>query len=129
VAAVIALVTICLEEVAPAVGQGHGAVFGAERRGANQPFVLQILEGSSRALLVVSKVVEIAFGNDAKRADGRERAALGSVDFVDTIALPYQCAITSAWQVEIPREHVTRIVFLVSVAFAGATATAAARIP
>ena len=71
VAAVIALVAIGLEEVAPAVGQRHGPVVGAERRGANQPFVLQMLEGSSRALLVVSKVVEIAFGNDAKRADGR----------------------------------------------------------
>ena len=109
VAAVIALVAVGLEEVAPAVGQGNGAVFGAERRRANQPFVLQMLEASSRALRVVAEVVEIAFGNDAKRADGRQRAALGAVDLVDAVALANRPALASARQVEVLREHVARV--------------------
>ncbi len=106
VAAVIALVAIGLEEIAPAVGQGNGAVFRAERRGANQPFVLEMLEGSSRALRVVAEVVKIALGNDAKRADRRQRAAVGAVDFVDAVTLAHLLSLAAARQVEVLREHV-----------------------
>ena len=72
---------------------------------------------------VVSEVVEIAFRNDAERADGRERAAFGAVDLVDAVALPDRSALTAPRQVEIPRERVARISFLVSVALT-CTATA-----
>ena len=66
-------------------------------------------EGSSRALRVVSKVVEIAFGDDAERADGRQRAALGAVDPVDAVALADRPTLAAARQIEVLREDVARV--------------------
>ena len=109
VAAVIALVAIRLEEIPPAVGQGNGAVLRADRRRANQPVVLQTLEGSLRALRVVAKVMKIALGNDSKRPDGRQRAAFLAVDLVHSVALANRSSLTSARQVEVLREDVARV--------------------
>ena len=44
---VVALIAVRFEKIAPAVRQRHGAVVRAERRGANQPFVLEMLEASA----------------------------------------------------------------------------------
>ena len=52
---------------------------------------------------VVADVVQIALGDDSKRADRRQHAALGAVDLVDTVALPNGPALASTWEVEILR--------------------------
>jgi hypothetical protein len=96
VAAVIALVAIGLKEIAAVIGQGHCTIVGTERRRANQAFVLKVLEASPRTLRVVAEVLEVTLGDDPERADGRQRAALGAVNFVNAIAIPYQFTIASA---------------------------------
>jgi hypothetical protein len=52
--------------------------------------------------------------------------AFRTVDLVDAVALPNQFAFWARRQVEVSDEYVTWVVFLISVAFAGATATASA---
>jgi hypothetical protein len=117
VAAVIALVAIGLEDIAPAVGQGHGPVVGTERRRANQSFALEMFEAPSRPL-GVTKVVKISFDNNAKGTDGRQRAALSAVDLVDPIALADRSTLASAREVEIVEifgEHVPWDMFVVAI--------------
>lgn len=63
----------------------------------------------SQVLCVISDVVQIALGDDPKSADRRQRAALGAIDLVHTVALPDRPAIASTWEVEILREYVTRV--------------------
>jgi hypothetical protein len=103
----VTLVAVGLEQVTSAVRQRHGTVVRAERRRADQPFVLETLDASPRALGIVADVVKITLGDDPKRADRRQRAALGAVDLVDALTVVYLLSIAPARKVEIPREHVT----------------------
>jgi hypothetical protein len=130
VAAFIALVAIRLEEIPPAVGQGNGAVLRADRRRANQPVVLQTLEGSLRALRVVSEVVEIAFGHDAECADGGQSPAFVAVDIVDAVTLADRPTLAAARQVEVLREDVARgtVARIMGVSAAAASSIAVARL-
>ena len=121
VRAVVAVVSVGFEEVSPALRQDDGAVVRAERRCTNQSFVLEMLEASPRALGVVADVVKIASGDHPKYADRRQATALGAVDLVDAVTVAYLFSITSTRKLEIPREHVTRKIFAVSL-----TCTAAA---
>jgi hypothetical protein len=106
VATIIALVAIGFQEVAPAIAERHGTVVGTERRRANQTFVRKVLEASPGTLGVFTQVMKIALGDYTKRADRRQRAALGAVDLVDAVALSDRSTFMSARQVEILREHV-----------------------
>ena len=49
----------------------------------------------------------------APRWTSRERATLGAVDLVHTVALPNRSALASTWEVEILRENVTWFTFFV----------------
>jgi hypothetical protein len=86
-----------------------------------------VLEASPRALGVVADVVKITLGDDPKRADRRQRAALGSVDFVDAFTVTYLPSIAPLRKVEVSREHVSWMV--VSVALACTPAAAEAAVP
>jgi hypothetical protein len=54
-------------------------------------------------------ITEITTGDHSKRADGRERARLGTAQCVFTIAVPYDFAVQPARQIEITRERLARI--------------------
>jgi hypothetical protein len=95
----------------------------------NQPFLLKVLEASSRALGVVADVVKVALGDDSKRPDRCQRAALGTVDLVDTVALPNRSPLASTWEVEILREHVTRVAFPIPIAIARTAAATKVAVP
>lgn len=123
------LVAVGFEQVTSAACQRHGAIVRAERRGANQPSILQMFKGSSGAPRVASEVVKIGFGNDAKRADGRWRAAFGAVDFVDVVALADRPTLQAARQVEVLREHLARVTVGRMIAPAAPTTAPAARSP
>jgi hypothetical protein len=71
--------------------------------------------------------MEIAFGDDAKGADGGEHAAFRPVNLVHAIALSHWPALTAARQVEISREHVTGMspIIPVSIALTAATSEVA----
>src|SRR5882672_3737961 len=73
--------------------------------------------------------VAVALGDDPKRADRRQRAALGAVDVVDAFTVAHLLSIAPSRKVEIPREHVTSIALLISVAIAGAATATEAAIP
>jgi hypothetical protein len=75
-----------------------------------------VLEASPRALRVVAEIVKIAFGNDAERSDGRQRATLGAVDLVDAITVAHLLSVRCARKVKNPPEHVTRLFVTVSLA-------------
>jgi hypothetical protein len=120
------LAPIRFEQVSAALCKDDRAVVRAEWTCAQQTFLFEVALGFA---CVLAAVMEIALGDDAKRANGGEHPAFGAVDLVNTLALPNQFALMAARQVEILHEHVAQVVFLVSVAFPGATATAAGPIP
>jgi hypothetical protein len=95
----------------------------------NQPFLLKVLEASPRVLGIVPDVVQVALGDDSKRPDRCQRAALGTVDLIDTVALPNRSAFASTWEVEILREYVTRVTFLLPIAIARAAAATNVAVP
>jgi hypothetical protein len=84
-------------------------------------------------ILVADRVAgdprEIALGDDTKRADRCQRAALGGVDLVDTVTIPNWSALASMWEVEVLREHVTRVAFLIAPTVARAAVAAAVAVP
>jgi hypothetical protein len=86
-------------------------------------------EASPRALRIVADVVKITLGDDPKRADRRQRAALAAVDLVRTVALPNRSALASTWEVDILREYVTRVAFLIPIAIARAAAATNVAVP
>ena len=77
----------------------------------------------------LATIVEIALGHDAEGTNGGEHAAFGAVDLVHAIALSNWPALTAAWQVEVLREHVPRVAFVIAVAIARAAATTEAAVP
>jgi hypothetical protein len=86
-------VAVGLEEVPPAISQDDGAVVRAERRCTNQPLLFEMAEAPARLPRFLARVVQVALGQDANRADGRQRAALRVVDLVDSLTLANGAAI------------------------------------
>jgi hypothetical protein len=122
VTAAVTLVPICLEQVPAAFGEDDGAVVGVEWRRVQQTLSFEVALG---AACVIAAVVEIALGHDAKGADGGKHPAFGAVDLVDAIALSHRPTLTGARQVNILREHVTRVAIVRRFAFVASTAAAA----
>lgn len=81
-----------------------------------------MLETSPRVLGIVPDVMQIAFGDDPKRTDRCERAALGTVDLVHAIAFPDRPPLTSARQVEVFNEDVSPVTIDIPIVFAPCTA-------
>ena len=77
---------------------------------------------------VLAAVVEIALGHDAKGTDCGEHPAFSTVNLVHAIAVSYRAALTSARQVEVLREHISRVAIVRMLAVAGSTTAAAAPI-
>jgi len=120
--ALLPLVPIPFEQVPAAICQRHGAVVRAERQGAYQTLSCKVKQAFAR---VPAAVVEIALGYHTKSADGGKHLAFGAVDLVHPIAFSHGPTLTSSWQVEILREHISRVAIGRMIAFA-APATAAA---
>ena len=118
VGAVVTLVAVGLEQVTSAVRQVTARSSELSGLRANQPLASRDARGSDASFGIVAQVVQIALGHNPKRANGRQHAALGAVDLVDTVALPNRPALASARQVEVPREHVAWIALVVPVAIA-----------
>src|SRR5687768_12295992 len=73
--------------------------------------------------------MQIALGDDSKRADRRQRAALCAIDLVHPITIPNRSARASTWEIEILREHITRVAILVSIAITRAAAATKITVP
>jgi hypothetical protein len=101
VAAVIALVAVGFEEIAPALGQDDGAIVGTEWARPNQSLALKMSSAPTRIVGIVAKVTHIPLGDDPKCADGSQHAALSAVDLVNALALSNQFALGTAREVEI----------------------------
>lgn len=122
---VVTFVAVGLEEIPPALGEDDGPVLRAERARSNQSLFFEMPDAPAHAARVVAQIVQVALRHDPKRADRPQHAAFAAIDLVDAIALANRSALTSAWQVDILREHVTRVMCLVAVAVTR-TASAAA---
>jgi hypothetical protein len=129
VRAVVAFGSVRLEQVSPARGQDDDAIVGTERARANQSLALKMSSAPTRTVGIVAQIMKIALGDDPKCADGPQHAALSAIDLVNTVALPNGLALTPTRQVEVSREHVTRITFHAPVAIAGTSPTSEAAIP
>jgi hypothetical protein len=114
------------EEISPAVRQDNGSVVRTERRRTQQTLLLEVPLGHAS---VVASIEEITFGDDAEGIDGGEHPALGAVDFVHAITLSYWPTLTAARQVEVLREHVTRVAVLIPIAITRAAAATAVAVP
>jgi hypothetical protein len=127
--AVMSVMPIRLEQVTSSVCQRDGAIIGADRERANQPFLLKVFETSARCPGVLEDVVEIALGDHPKRADRRQRSGLGAVDLVHAFALPNRPALLPTWEIETLRECITRVAIVVPIAIARATAATRVAVP
>jgi hypothetical protein len=83
--------------------------------------VLEVTLSSAGGL---AAIVEIAFGHDAEGTDGGEYAALSAADLVHPIPFSNWPPLAPARQVEILREHMSRVVIIVETAL-----TAPPRLP
>jgi hypothetical protein len=126
VRAVVAFVSVGFEEISRAVRQGHGAVVGTNWTRTQQPLLLEV---ALRLASFVSAVMEITLGDDPKGADGGKHSAFGVVNLVHPIAVSHWPTLTAPWQIEVLREHVTRLAFLVSIAIARTAAATKIAIP
>jgi hypothetical protein len=129
VATIGAFAAVGFQEIATALGQDDCAVVGADQTSANEPFILQMPKASSRVAGIIAQVVKIALGHDAKGTNRPEHPALSAVDLADALALSYRASLTSAWQLEILREHVTWVLFFVRIPIAASAAIAAISVP
>ena len=120
-----ALVPVRFEQITAAVGEDHGAIVCAEWRGLYQAFAFEVPQAFAG---VAAAVAEIALRDNAKGADGGEHSALGAVDLVHAIALPRWPALTAAWQVQVPREHIARLAIGHVIAFAAPAAASVAEV-
>jgi hypothetical protein len=73
--------------------------------------------------------VQIAFGDDPKRADRRQRAALCAIDLVHSITITNRSPLASTWEIKILRENITRVAILVSIAITRAAAATKITVP
>ena len=58
--------------------------------------------------------IEILFGNDAKRADGSQRSALVTIEFVDPVTVQHEPPFVSPRQFEPFEEHIPWIMLTIS---------------
>jgi hypothetical protein len=122
---------IRFEQLATAVGQHHiRAIPTRCGNCAHEPLLAETSQVTGpridRAVLAVPK---IAGGQDAERADGRQRARLGPSQCVFAIANVNTPAIGSARQADVAHEYVTRIAFFCFPWIGRGTTNAAAHIP
>src|SRR5262245_17636982 len=118
----IAVVTMGLEQAAPAVGQGHGMVTTIHGNALNQPLLSQMTKvGVAPVHGGIPHVAEIALRDDAKGAHGGERPALRSAQAILATAITHELAFRTARQIQIAREHIAWIPsvrVVVAIAFA-----------
>jgi hypothetical protein len=127
--ALVTLVTVRREQVTSAVRQRHGAIVRAERARPNQSLALEVSSAAMGIAGIVAQVVQITLGYNPKCADGRQHTALGAVDLIDTVALTNGSALASTWEIEVLREYVTRVTFLVPIAIVRAAAATEVAVP
>jgi hypothetical protein len=85
-----------------------------KRDRAEQALVDEVIEVVVPPIEIVSARVEIALGNDAKRAHRREHPAVVAVQFINVIAVNDQLSFDSARQVKIVEKRIARILAAVT---------------
>src|SRR5262245_48623230 len=108
---VIALVSVCLQEALAAVGQEHRDVpLARHPSGVDEA---QFAEVSQFAVALVQRpivaVAEVLSWDDSEGADRRQRAALRTSQRVLAVAVEHSLPLGPARQVELTKEHVSRI--------------------
>ncbi len=90
------------EERAAAVGKGDCTVLVIHRNALDEPLPFEVAEVAiADVKRCISRVVQIALGDYAKCADGRQRARVGATQAVVAIAVADQLALGSARQIEV----------------------------
>lgn len=74
---------------------------------------------------VLAAIVKVALGDDTQGADGGEHPAFNAVDLEHAIVFSNRPTLTPSRQVEILREHISRVAIVHMIAFARTAAAAA----
>ena len=107
-ALVVAVAAMDLEQLTAAVGEDDCAVAFVERHRLQQAFVAEMVEAVGAG--IERAVAQVALGNDAERANGRERAAVFTVQLVRVIVIPNDFPLEPAREMQVLEQHVARIV-------------------
>jgi hypothetical protein len=89
-----------LQETVPAVRERHRSLAAVQRHGFQQALMAKMAQVGIARVGLRMMALEIAFGHDPKRADGRERAAIVAAQFVPIVAVEHDFAIETARQVK-----------------------------
>jgi hypothetical protein len=109
-APVLTVATVGLQNVATAVCERYGSLAALDLHELRQPFVANVARvWFAPVHRLLPGIPQIAFGNDPKRANRRERATVVAVQLLSMIAIDHDLAFRSARQFEALDERVSRI--------------------
>jgi hypothetical protein len=99
---VVAVSTMALEQAASAIRKGHHPLASVERHASHQPLISQVsMVIVPRVKRPLARIAKVAFGNDPKGPDRRERPTVIPVELVGAFAVvQHDLALEAAWQVE-----------------------------
>ena len=107
---VLAIAAMCLEQVLSTIGQGDRAVPAVQRDEPDEAFVAEVAQVRlADVRRLVPWVLQVAFGDDAKRADRRERPTVVAVQFVPMLAVEHHFSVEAARELQALDERVARV--------------------
>ena len=82
----VALQGVRVEQIASLFGEGQAAFVAAKVDGPDKAFIAEVAKG-------IVFGVEVLFGHDSERANGRQRATVLAIQLVDTVAIDNELAL------------------------------------
>jgi hypothetical protein len=110
-----------VEQIASPFGKGEASLVASKVDGLDKAFIAEVAKGFVLGL-------EVLFGHHSERANGRQRATVLAIQFVDTVAIDNELSFLAARQIQVVHQRVARIV-IVSVPLAVNAGPAVAAIP
>jgi hypothetical protein len=94
-----------IEQVSPFCRKRQSPLAVAQVNQVDEALIVKVVQGVVRKLQIVLR-------HDAKRADGGQRTAVFTVEFVDSLAIYNQLSLVAARQVEVAHQGFPRVVII-----------------
>src|SRR5690606_15595592 len=106
----LALVPVAFEDIAAALGEDDERTAVADRNRSHELLFTQVPEfATARVVSLTAAVPEVVGVHDAERAGRRQRSRFRATQKNAVLAEPHALAVRATRQIEITREHVTRV--------------------
>jgi hypothetical protein len=106
----LALVPVAFEDVAATLGEDDERTAVADRNGSHELLFTQVPVFAAAWIVgLTAAVPEVVGVHDAERAGCRQRPRFRAAQENAVLAEPYALAVWAARQIEITREHLTRV--------------------